>query len=90
MHFKTFLPAIILAQPSFAYYWCCFEATGTDGSYAEFVKSGYVENWTPGAGCLIEIDKRGPSCKEWKASVYKQCSHFGLTTYGVVTKDHCS
>ncbi|KAE9977475.1 hypothetical protein EG327_007704, partial [Venturia inaequalis] len=35
MHFNPLLPALLLAQPSFAY-WCCFQAKGTYGHTAEF------------------------------------------------------
>ncbi|KAE9969138.1 hypothetical protein EG327_010765, partial [Venturia inaequalis] len=60
MHFHPLLPALLLAQPSFAY-WCCFQAKGAYSSASEFLESGEVYHWTPGDGCLIQIDKTGKS-----------------------------
>ncbi|KAE9993735.1 hypothetical protein EG327_003497 [Venturia inaequalis] len=89
MHYKTILPVLLLAQPSFAY-WCCFQAKGSFATIASFLQSGENYRWTPGSGCMIQVDKTGKSCKDWKANpIGSTCDYFGLTTYGVVDQKEC-
>ncbi|KAE9992151.1 hypothetical protein EG327_009884 [Venturia inaequalis] len=70
MHLQSylFLPAILLAQSSFAYN-CCFEIqTLHDGSLSKIINSGdgKVAYWTPRPDCKIVINRKGPSCATWE------------------------
>ncbi|KAE9984576.1 hypothetical protein EG327_004990 [Venturia inaequalis] len=65
MYFRTFLPAIIFAQSSFAY-WCCWKFT-TDGHIEEatYIENGPKYRYNAGAGCIIFIERSGRNCAEW-------------------------